>query len=85
MNMQRVLDRALDLSNRKEYQSTKLFRERTSFDDLIDKLDAPVRVITKQKFTKIENVSILLMTAGLIGGLIVFGLSRLGKQKQIQQ
>jgi hypothetical protein len=85
MNMQRVLDRALDLSNRKEYQSTKLFRERTSFDDLIDKLDAPVRIITKQKFTKIENVSILLMTAGLIGGLIVFGLSRLGKQKQIQQ
>lgn len=80
LDIERVLKRAFELSQKKEYQPKKLMQGRSAIDNIIDVLDAPVRKITKEKFTKLENVGLLLMTVGIMGSLLVYGLSKLTKK-----
>lgn len=79
LDIEPVLKRAFELSQKKEYIRKNLIKQKSTLEDIMDVLDAPVRKITKEKFTKIENIGLLLMTVGVIGSLLVYGLTKLTK------
>ena len=61
-------------------KSMKIYKDNdNSFNRIVDRLDKPIRLITKERFTKIENATILVAGLSLLGGLLAFSLSKLKK------
>ena len=71
----------MEFSKKKEFQPRNLMQDKSAMDEIIDALDKPMRLVTKDKFTKLENVGLFFMAAGVLGSLLIYGLSKIGKSK----
>lgn len=79
LDLNKVFSRTQTLLTRPEYDPKKFFSDKSKFDEFTDLLETPVKMFTKEKFTKLENLGILMAAGAGLFGLLILGLSKLKK------
>ena len=77
LDLSKVFKRTLALMAKPDYDAKRFFNDKTKFDEFTDLLEKPVKMFTNEKFTKLENLGILMAAGAGLLGLLFLGLAKL--------